>query len=64
MSSPRPATLFAALFQRLSRSFIAPPVPEGPGCSCASCEEAWLRHHPLDAARVAERTDLRLPLAR
>jgi hypothetical protein len=53
MSTLRPATIVTTLVQRLSRSHRQVGDPDGPGCSCESCEQAWRRHHP----RVPEATE-------
>ena len=46
MSSLRPATLIATLYQLLGGPLTPPAEPDGPGCSCEKCEQAWNRHHP------------------
>jgi len=47
MSSLRPATLIATLYQLLGGSLSSPAVPDGPGCSCEKCEQAWNRQQAL-----------------
>jgi hypothetical protein len=48
MSSLRPATVIEALVEFIG---LKPrPHPEGPGCTCESCEEAWTKHHPPAAS--------------
>jgi hypothetical protein len=47
MSSLRPATILATLFQKLGGSLSAPAEPDGPGCSCEKCEQAWNRNQAL-----------------
>ncbi len=49
MASLRPATIAATLFHWLGGTLSSPAVPDGPGCSCESCEQAWHRNHPLKA---------------
>lgn len=49
MSALRPATIVATLVKRLSRSHRLVADPDGPGCSCESCEQAWRLHHPQRA---------------
>jgi hypothetical protein len=46
MSALRPATIVATLVKRLSRSHRLVADPDGPGCSCESCKQAWRLHHP------------------
>jgi hypothetical protein len=46
MSSQRHATLLETLFQVLGGSMSSPAEPEGPGCSCEKCEQAWNRNQP------------------
>lgn len=45
MSSIRPATIVATLFQMLEEALSAPAEAAGPSCSCLRCEEAWNRNH-------------------
>jgi hypothetical protein len=47
MSSLRPATLIATLYQLLGGSLSSPAEPDGPGCSCEKCEQAWNRQQTL-----------------
>jgi len=47
MSSLRPATLIATLYQLLGGSVSSPAEPDGPGCSCEKCEQAWNRQQTL-----------------
>ena len=44
MSSLRPARLIATLYQLLGGSPSSPAEPDGPGCSCEKCEQAWNRN--------------------
>jgi hypothetical protein len=44
MSSLRPATILETLFQVLGGSLSSPAEPDGPGCSCERCEQAWNRN--------------------
>jgi hypothetical protein len=46
MSSLRPATILETLFQVLGGSLSSPAEPDGPGCSCEKCEQAWNRNQP------------------
>jgi hypothetical protein len=48
MSSLRPATILATLFQMLGGSLSSPAEPDGPGCSCEKCEQAWNRNQALN----------------
>ena len=57
MSSLRPATLIATLYQLLGGSLSSPAVPDGPGCSCEKCEQAWNRQQAL--VRIARSTKSR-----
>jgi len=50
MSSLRPAKIVATLFQLLGGDLSSPAEPDGPGCSCEKCEQAWNRHQALNAA--------------
>jgi hypothetical protein len=45
MSSLRPATIVATLFQMLEEALSAPMEADGPSCSCPRCQEAWNRNH-------------------
>jgi hypothetical protein len=56
MSSLRPATLIATLYQLLGGSPSSPAEPEGPGCSCEKCEQAWNRN--LVPRRVPARSEV------
>ncbi len=47
MSALRPATILATLFQLLGGSLSSPAEPDGPGCSCDKCEQAWNRQQVL-----------------
>lgn len=62
MSSQRPATIFATLVNMLGGSLTADLEPDGPGCSCKSCQRAWRRRRPSLAAMA--RRDVRLGLLR
>ena len=62
MSSLRPATIVATLFQMLEEALSAPVEANGPSCSCLRCEEAWNRNHSLN--RVSPRADVGLGLRR
>ena len=55
MSSLRPATLLATLFQMLGGSLSSPTEPDGPGCSCEKCEQAWNRNQALKRISVRDR---------
>jgi hypothetical protein len=57
MSSLRPATLIATLYQLLGGSLSSPAEPDGPGCSCEKCEQAWNRQQALK--RIARSTKSR-----
>jgi len=57
MSSLRPATLIATLYQLLGGSLSSPAVPDGPGCSCDKCGQAWNRQQAL--VRIARSTKSR-----
>jgi len=46
MSSQRHATFLETLFQVLGDSLRSPAEPEGPGCSCEKCEQAWNQNQP------------------
>jgi len=48
MSSLRPATILATLFQMLGGSLSSPAEADGPGCSCEKCEQAWNRNQALN----------------
>ncbi len=50
MSFLRPAKIVATLFQLLGGNLSSPAQPDGPGCSCERCEQAWNRHQALAAA--------------
>jgi len=52
MSSLRPATILATLFQKLGGSLSSPAEPDGPGCSCEKCEQAWNRNLALKRISV------------
>jgi hypothetical protein len=54
MSALRPAMIVATLVKRLSRSHRLVADPDGPGCSCESCEHAWRLHHPPVRAQATE----------
>jgi len=56
MSSLRPATIVATLFQMLEEALSAPVEADGPSCSCLRCEEAWNRNHSSN--RISARTDI------
>ena len=60
MSSLRPTTVIAALLDFLGGSQRFSHHPEGPGCSCPSCQEAWLRHHPQTTTPAPREIDLTL----
>jgi hypothetical protein len=55
MSSLRPATILATLFQKLGGSLSSPAEPDGPGCSCERCEQAWNRNQALNRLSVRAR---------
>jgi hypothetical protein len=55
MSSLRPATILATLFQKLGGSLSSPAEPDGPGCSCERCEQAWNRNQALNRMSVRAR---------
>jgi len=55
MSSLRPATLLATLFQMLGGSLSSPTEPDGPGCSCEKCEQAWNRNQALNRLSLRAR---------
>jgi hypothetical protein len=48
MSSLHPAKILATLFQMLGGSLSSPAEPDGPGCSCEKCEQAWNRNQALN----------------
>jgi len=50
MSSLRPTKVIATLFHLLGGDLTSPAEPDGPGCSCERCEQAWNRHQALNAA--------------
>jgi hypothetical protein len=50
MSPLRPAKIVATLFQLLGGDLSSPAQPDGPGCSCERCEQAWNRRKALVAA--------------
>ncbi len=52
MSSLRPATILATLFQMLGGTLSSPAEPDGPGCSCEKCEQAWNRNQALNRISV------------
>ena len=56
MSSLRPATIMATLYQLLGGSLSSPAEPDGPGCSCEKCEQAWNRQQALH--RVSRRAEV------
>jgi hypothetical protein len=56
MSSLRPAKLVEALLDFLGGSRST--QEQGPGCTCESCEAAWLRHHQPMSALAREKTKL------
>lgn len=60
MSSLRPATIVATLFQMLEEALSAPVEADGPSCSCLKCEEAWNRNHAPN--RISARADVGLGL--
>ena len=55
MSSLRPATILATLFQMLGGSLSSPTEPDGPGCSCEKCEQAWNRNQALNRLSLRAR---------
>ena len=57
MSSQRHATFLETLFQVLGGSLSSRAEPEGPGCSCEKCEQAWNRQQAL--VRIARSTKSR-----
>jgi len=44
MSSPRLAKIAAAMVRLIGEPFAEASAPDGPPCSCPSCEEAWRRN--------------------
>ncbi len=62
MSSLRPATIVATLFQMLEEALSAPVEAAGPSCSCLRCEEAWNRNHSPN--RMSPRADVGVGLRR
>jgi hypothetical protein len=62
MSSLRPATVIATLYQLLGGSLSSPAEPDGPGCSCEKCEQAWNRQQALD--RRSRRVEVGMGLRR
>jgi hypothetical protein len=62
MSSLRPANIVATLFQLLGGSLSSPAEPDGPGCSCEKCEQAWNRQQTL--RRVSRRAEVGARLRR
>lgn len=56
MSSLRPATIVATLFQMLEEALSAPAEADGPSCSCLRCEEAWNRNHAPN--HISARADI------
>ena len=60
MSSLRPATIVATLFQMLEEALSAPAEAPGPSCSCSRCEEAWYRNHSPN--RISPRADIGMRL--
>ena len=62
MSSLRPATIVATLFQMLEEALSAPVEAAGPSCSCLRCEEAWSKNHSLE--RISPRADVGVSLRR
>ena len=55
MSLLRPAKIVPTLFQLLGGNLSSPAQPDGPGCSCERCEQAWNRHQALNAASARAR---------
>jgi hypothetical protein len=62
MSSLRPATLIATLYKLLGGSPSPTAEPDGPGCSCEKCEQAWNRNQGLE--RVSPRAEVGAGLRR
>jgi hypothetical protein len=58
MSSLRPAKIIATLFQLLGGDLTSPAEPDGPGCSCEKCEQAWNRSQALAAASARTRVGI------
>ena len=56
MSSLRPVKIVEALLDFLGGSRST--QEQGPGCTCESCEAAWLRHHQPMSALSREKTKL------
>jgi hypothetical protein len=56
MSSLRPATIVETLFNLIGRALSSPTEPDGPGCSCQKCEQAWNRNQMLK--RIAQRAQV------
>lgn len=62
MSSLRPATFLATLFHLIGGSLSSPAEPDGPGCSCEKCEQAWNRNQGLE--RTSPRAQVGINLRR
>jgi hypothetical protein len=60
MSSLRPATIVATLFQMLEEALSAPVEAAGPSCYCLRCEEAWNKNHSPN--NISPRADIGLGL--
>jgi beta-lactamase class A len=56
MSSLRPATIVETLFNLIGGALSSPTEPDGPGCSCQKCEQAWNRNQMLK--RISQRAQL------
>lgn len=62
MSSLRPARILETLLQLLGGSLGSPAEPDGPGCSCEKCEQAWNRNQALN--RISPRAKVASGLRR
>ena len=62
MSSQRHETVLETLFQLLGGSLTSPAEPDGPGCSCEKCEQAWNR--TKSPKRLSPRAEVAIRLRR
>ncbi len=62
MTALRRRKAFATLMKLIRRSRAARSFLAGPGCTCASCVQAWDRHHPTVAKARRDSRRLRLGL--
>jgi len=53
MSSLRLAKIAAAMVRLIGEPFADASAPEGPTCSCPSCEEAWRRNQVVAEKKAA-----------